>query len=98
MTTIQDIINFSKPHPNGIDDARQTVLFDDKVIMSIVGGSRGLYGDFVDDFEIAIMDSETKDFVTKYYVSSGDDVLGYKTREEVEDLVNSVFKKGFQVR
>ncbi len=99
MITIEDIISYSKPHPNQMEGARQTVLFDDKVILSIVGGGRGLYGDFDKDFEVAIMEKSSGDFVTKYYVDgASDDVLAYQDKEQVEYLANLLFKKGFQVR
>jgi hypothetical protein len=99
MTTIQDIISFSKPHPNSVVNARQTVMTDGKILLSIVGGAQGLYGDFENDFELAIMEVGERNFVTKYYVPEAtDDVLPYQSAEEVEDLVNRIFPKGFQVR
>jgi hypothetical protein len=98
MTTIQDIINFSRPHPGKMDGAKQTVLSDGKVTISIVGGCQGLYGDFENDFELAILEVETKNFVTKYYVpEANDDVLSYQSPQQVEQLVNNIFSKGFQV-
>ena len=66
MTTIQDIIKFSKPHPGSMENARQTVLTDGKILLSIVGGAKGLYGDFENDFELAIMEVGERNFVTKY--------------------------------
>jgi hypothetical protein len=54
MITIKDIISYSKPHPNMMEGARQTVLKDNDVVLSIVGGARGLYGDFEKDFEVAV--------------------------------------------
>ena len=99
MITIKEIISNSKPHPNGMFGARQTVMTDDRVILSIVGGAQGLYGDFIEEFEIAIIDAETRNFVTKYYVpESSDDVLAYVNSDKVEEIANSIFKNGFQVR
>ena len=99
MITIEDIISYSKPHPNQMEGARQTVLFDEIKILSIVGGSKGLYGDFKEDFELAIMDKSSGDFITKYFVDNAtDDVLAYQNKEQVENLANSIFKRGFQVR
>lgn len=95
--TIDNIIEYSKPHPNGMPDGRQTILSDGNVIMSIVGGARGLYGDFKENFEVALIDQETRNFVTKYYVDASDDVLAYVEGEEILKLVETVFKKGFQV-
>lgn len=98
MITIQDIISNSKPHPNMMEGARQTILKDDNVVLSIVGGARGLYGDFEKDFEIAILDNNSREFVTKYYVAdASDDVLAYQDSEQVEYIANLLFKKGFQV-
>lgn len=98
MITIQDIISNSKPHPNMMEGARQTILKDDNVVLSIVGGARGLYGDFEKDFEIAILDNNSREFVTKYYVAdASDDVLAYQDGEQVEYIANLLFKKGFQV-
>jgi hypothetical protein len=99
MITIEDIISYSKPHPNQMEGARQTVLFDDLKIVSIVGGAKNLYGDFKEDFEMAIIDKSTGHFITKYFVDyATDDVLGYQNKEQVENLVNSIFKRGFQVK
>lgn len=98
MTTIQDIINYSKPHRNQMTGARQTLLSDERVRMSIVGGCQGLYGDFENDFEVAILDQETDEFVTRFFrPEANDDVLGYLTGEELIRLIEQVFKKGFQV-
>lgn len=81
-----------------MEGARQTVLKDDNVVLSIVGGTSGLYGDFEKDFEVAILDKNSRDFVTKYYVSdASDDVLAYQDSKQVEYIANLLFKKGFQV-
>jgi len=98
MITIKDIISYSKPHPNMMKGARQTILKDNDVVLSIVGGARGLYGDFEKDFEVAVMNANSHDFVTKYYVTdASDDVLAYQNSEQVEYIANLLFKKGFQV-
>lgn len=98
MITIKDIRDYSRPHRNGMEGARQTVLSDGKVTASIVGGTKGLYGDFENDFELALLDDETKNFVTRYYVpEANDDVLAYQSPEQVETLLNNIFSKGFQV-
>lgn len=99
MITIQNIIDWSKPHPANPDKARQTVIFDDNVLFSVVGGSQGLYGDFQDDFEVAIMTSDKKDFITKFFYPEGnDDVIPYMKPEDLLVLVNNIFRKGFQVQ
>ncbi len=50
MITIKDIINLSKPHPV-VGGGRALRIGNDNVEFSIVGGARGLYGDFINDFE-----------------------------------------------
>ena len=81
-----------------MEGARQTILKDNDVVLSIVGGARGLYGDFEKDFEVAVMNANSHDFVTKYYVTdASDDVLAYQNSEQVEYIANLLFKKGFQV-
>ncbi len=99
MITIKDIIGFSKPHPV-VEGGRVVQIGNDNVEFSIVGGARGLYGDFINDFELAIFDKENGEFVTKFfYPEASDDVIGYMSGEDVESLVNKVLKdKDFQVR
>jgi hypothetical protein len=59
-----------------------------------VGGDTGLYGDFVDTFEVAIFDVQTRDFITRFfYPDASDDVIGWMKSDEVEKLVNSVIKR-----
>lgn len=99
MITIQNIIDWSKPHPAYPDKARQTIIYDDKVYFSIVGGTQGLYGDFEEDFEVAIMTTNEKEFVTKFFFPEGnDDVIPYMKVEDLEKLLNDTFSKGFQVQ
>jgi hypothetical protein len=97
MISIQNIKEWSKTHPMG--KGKRTCIHNEVVEMSIVGGASGLYGDFEDDFEIAIFDKSTKDFVTKYFFpDNGDDVVGYISSEDLESVVNKIFQSGFQVR
>ena len=96
MITIKDIIEWSKPHP--LDGGKMTRLYNDEIEFSIVGGRSGLYGDFINDFEVAIIDKKSGDFITKFFYPEGsDDVIGYMKLEDVEKLVNQVLGKGFQV-
>ena len=96
MITIKDIIEWSKPHP--LDGGKMTRLYNDEIEFSIVGGRSGLYGDFENDFEVAIIDRKSGDFITKFFYPEGsDDVIGYMKLEDVEKLVNQVLGKGFQV-
>lgn len=96
MITIKNIIEWSKPHP--LDGGKMTRLYNDEIEFSIVGGRSGLYGDFENDFEVAIIDKKSGDFITKFFYPEGsDDVIGYMKLEDVEKLVNQVLGKGFQV-
>ena len=99
MITIEDIKNWSKPHPlaNVISlkdrkGGRVSCFGNSKIKFSIVGGSTGLYGDFEDTFEVAIVD-EDGNFRTKYFVGGTDDVIGWMNSDDVEKLVNSILKK-----
>ena len=98
MITTTQVIEWSKKHPCG-DNARHTRIRNNKVEVSIVGGGKGLYGDFEEDFEIAVIDLQTKKFVTKFFKPNlNDDVIGYVNRTEMEELLNSIFKdNSFQV-
>lgn len=58
-----------------------------KFVVSIVGGKKGLYGDFVDTFEVAIIDNQSHNFVTKLFCGGGD-VMGWQTIEQVESILN----------
>jgi hypothetical protein len=99
MITIEDIKKFSKPHPNG-DEGRMTNIFNSKYELSIVGGRKGLYGDFDKTFEVAIVDTKSRNFITRFFFPElGDDVIGYMKAEKLEELANSIFRNnGFQVR
>ena len=96
MITIENIIEWSKPHP--LDGGRMTRIHNDEIEFSIVGGRSGLYGDFKDDFEVAVIDKKNGEFVTKFFKPElNDDVIGYMKKEDLEEFVNQIFKKGFQV-
>ncbi len=97
MITVENIVEWSKPHQ--LEGGKITRIHNTEVEASIVGGRSGLYGDFVDDFEVAILDCRTGDFITKFFYPEGnDDVIGYMTGDKVVELLNTIFGKGFQVR
>lgn len=98
MITLDYIKANAKPH--GISGGKRINLYNEKYILSIVGGARGLYGDFEDDFEVAIIDPKTKDFITKlFYPDNSEDVIQYLGKEDLEKILNTLFKEGsFQVR
>lgn len=94
MITIEEIIKWSKPHQYTGGEGRMTRFGDGRVTFSIVGGARGLYGDFVETFEVAIFNTETGDFLTNFfYPDEGSNVIGYMSAKKVEELVNSVIKR-----
>ena len=92
---IQNIIEWAKTQP--ISGGKQTRIQSRNYTISIVGGRQGLYGDFENDFEVAVMDSK-KNFVTKYFKNNGEEVLAYATASEVEEIVDMVVgESDFQV-
>jgi hypothetical protein len=96
MITIQEIIKWSKPHPTSKymgGNAKHSRFGNDQVEFSIVGGGRGLYGDFKNTFEVAIIDKQTNDFITNFFHHSSDMSIPYMSSNEVEELVNSVIKR-----
>jgi hypothetical protein len=96
MITIENIIEWAKPHP--LDGGKITRIHNDEIEFSIVGGRSGLYGDFENDFEVAVIDRKNGEFVTRFFKPElSDDVIGYMKKEDLEEFVNQIFKKGFQV-
>lgn len=97
MITKENIIEWSKPHQ--LEGGKITRIFNEEVEASIVGGVSGLYGDFKDDFELAIIDRKSGDFITKFfYPENNDEVIGYMKSDDLVDILNKIFGKGFQVR
>jgi hypothetical protein len=92
--TKEHIIQNSKPHgmaSSGLPNYRNARQYTEKVgnyTLSIVGGCDGLYGNFKNTFEVALIDDNNGEFVTGKYSSStkSDDVLGYATIDEINDL------------
>jgi len=99
MITIQNIIEFSKEHPS-LRNGRVTQIGNNNVGFSIVGGTSGLYGDFINNFEVAIFDKKNNEFITKFfYPETNDDVIGYMSGKDLEVLINKVLRSNdFQVR
>ena len=94
MITIEDIKKWSKPHPlaNVISlkdrrGGRMSRFGNKEIEFSIVGGDRGLYGDFEKTFEVAIVENKNSNFVTKLFCGGGD-VKGHCSIEEVEGILN----------
>jgi hypothetical protein len=100
MITIQDIQKWSRPHPV-VKGGRMTNIFNSKYELSIVGGgNRSLHGDFENDFEIAVFNTKSREFVTRFFFSDNPhDVVGHLGFAELEEFANSIFRNdNFQVR
>jgi hypothetical protein len=97
MITVENIIEWSKPHP--LDGGKMTRIYNDEIEFSIVGGRSGLYGDFENDFEVAILDRKTGDFRTRFFKPElSDDIVGYMPKNDVVEFLNQILGKSFQVR
>lgn len=83
--TVDFIIKNSRRHPMGRQGRMFTMIIGNYAL-SIVGGGRGLYGDFENDFEVALIDIESGKFVTSFFARRGDDVLPYAKIDEINDL------------
>lgn len=95
--TLNDIIENARPHAH-IENGKHTLITTDKFVFSIVGGGQGLYGDFVNDFELAILKKSDREFCTKFLVEyATDDVLPYTPGEELLKIISPHLKNGFQV-
>jgi len=89
--TIEDIISMAKPHNLG---GKRTTIENKRFILSIVGGGRGLYGDFENNFEVAIIDKKTGDFATTLFEPDAtDDVMGYVEADVVVRIANEFMNK-----
>lgn len=84
METIEDIINNKKPHP--FKGYKWTKVYG-PWILSIVGGDGSFYGDFNETFEVAIIDSRSRNFVTRLFYGGTEDVLPYTSRDEVQKII-----------
>lgn len=93
MITKEQILQNAKDHPLG---GKMLRFGNEKYEISLVGGSRSLYGDFDETFELAIIDKLDKKFVTKDFLKHDDDVCGYMGISEISELTNRLFKDGFQ--
>lgn len=95
MITIENIIEWSKSHPIG---GKTTRIKCGDIEFSIVGGRSGLYGDFVNDFELAIFDGNGAFITRNYFPNINDDVVGYLSGEDLVDKINSIIiDDNFQV-
>jgi hypothetical protein len=92
--TKEYIIQNSKPHSlalsgvGGYKHARQFIENIGDYTLSIVGGASGLYGNFKNTFEVALIDNTSGEFVTGKYSNNikSDDVMGHATIDEINEL------------
>jgi hypothetical protein len=94
--TAEHIRKNSKPHPTASMRGGDARVYREEIgdyILSIVGGGQGLYGDFINSFEVALIDSTTGDFVTGVYSQRGDDVLPYASIDEINSLYYNIPRK-----
>ena len=94
--TKQYVISNSKPHSVMSDiypEARQYKESVGNYLLSIVGGANGLYGDFLDTFEVAVIDESDGRFVTGLFSKRGDDVLAYASLDEINEIYFNLPRK-----
>ena len=92
------IIKNSRPHPISIkggvyENARQYVEQVGDYTLSIVGGGQGLYGNFKNSFEVALIDNTNGNFVTGKYSSKGEDVLGWAGIDDINEIYFNIPRK-----
>jgi hypothetical protein len=56
------------------------------ITISVVGGY-GLYGDGIESFEVAAFRKESKDWIP---LSEYDDVVGWRSKDEVTEIIQSL--------
>ena len=94
MITFEQVLEKSQRHPAG--EGRMVRYETPQVIISIVGGRVGLYGDFNESFEVAIIDKKSGDFISdklySEYCDSSGQIMPYVTREQMLKVVNELVK------
>ena len=94
MITYQDILKKAETHPMG--EGKMVRYETPQLIISIVGGRRGLYGDFKKTFEMALIDKESKNFVSNYFYpeySDGGEIMSWVPREDMLKIVNELVRE-----
>ena len=98
MITVQDIIDWARPHRlgNGMKHLR---IGNDNVEFSIIGGGDGSYDDFVKTFEVAVFNLDNDDYMTTFFFPDSETVAQYVSGDELIEIINQLNKKNdFQVR
>lgn len=85
--TKEYIQNNSSPHPV-VEGGRFFILQIGSYTLSIVGGGLGLYGDFENDFEIAIFNSDGE--FENIFLNSSDDIQPYSSIEEINNIIAKI--------
>lgn len=94
--TIQEIIDNSEPHPTA--PKGRCILFRvGDYYFSVVGGGFGLYGDFENTFELAIMDRRFRFVTEKLYPDEGNVIFGWLTKEQLLKKMDEVSKMSKKV-
>ena len=92
MFLTKEILNKeSKPH-HLVEGGKIYTQKIGKYTLSIVGGGKGLYGDFEKTFEVAIF-NERDGFERVFLNTSYDDVEGYTTLEEINEIIAKIPRK-----
>ena len=96
--TKEHIIKNSRPHSisrmgGEYKNARQYVEQVGDYTLSIVGGGQGLYGNFKNTFEVALIDDTNGEFVTGKFCSKGDDVLANAGIDDINELYFNIPRK-----
>lgn len=82
--TITDVLNKKKRRPFG---GFESFFEFEKYSVLIMGGDDGLYGDFIETFEVSIINNKTNNFETKLFCG-GKSVMKYVSCGEVENVLN----------
>ena len=76
-----------KPHAVVKGGVQGKLILPNNITVSIVGGST-LYGDGVDDFEVAVWYTDSGDWIKL----DDDDVKGYVDKDDVDFILNQLSK------
>ena len=88
--TVEILKNEAKTHPLGKGYQFTEEIGDNT--LSIVGGFSGLYGDFENTFEVALIDNTNGRFVTGLYgyEVQSDGVMLYATIDDINKLYQNI--------
>lgn len=86
MRTFDDLV--FKNHPNGLGGKMAQMKLKNGYTISVVGG-KGLYGNGINSFEVAIFDRQGE-FVQ---LQDHDSVLGYQSKDDVTNIIQDYDNK-----